>query len=316
MYYSLIKHCPDCYLYIFAFDDKCLKTLLILNLPRVIVISLEKFEDKQLLSVKPTRSKAEYCWTCTPSTILYCLKKFNLESCTYLDADLMFFDSPQILLNELGNDSVLITEHRYHPEHDKTSYSGKYCVQFMTFKNNSMGLKVLTWWRESCLDWCYARFEDGKFGDQKYLDDWLKRFEGIKVLQNHGGGVAPWNVLNYDFFTKNNFLYGRRINNHEEFKIIFFHFHHTNIYNLFNLIKATYFEPVNKPSELLAYRYYEKYLRLAYKTIKQIKISLDINFDKKSDYLFITLKEKSPAIVKKIYRYIKYAQKTNSGNKK
>lgn len=202
MYYSLIKHCPDCYLYIFAFDDKCLKTLLILNLPRVIVISLEKFEDKQLLSVKPTRSKAEYCWTCTPSTILYCLKKFNLESCTYLDADLMFFDSPQILLNELGNDSVLITEHRYHPEHDKTSYSGKYCVQFMTFKNNSMGLKVLTWWRESCLDWCYARFEDGKFGDQKYLDGWLKRFEGIKVLQNHGGGVAPWNVLNYDFFTK------------------------------------------------------------------------------------------------------------------
>jgi hypothetical protein len=82
----------------------------------------------------------------------------------------------------------------------------------MTFKNNKNGLKVLNWWRSACNDWCYNRFEDGKFGDQKYLDDWTDRFESIHELQNIGGGVAPWNVQQYDLQNSN-------------FSIIFYHFH-------------------------------------------------------------------------------------------
>ena len=174
MYSSLCEICGgNFHLYIFAFDDISLSVLRQLNLKNVTVISLQEFEDEELLKIKPTRSKGEYCWTCSSSTILYCLEHFNLSHCTYVDADLYFYSNPQVLVDEMGDKSVLITLHNYAPEYDRTKTSGKYCVQFVTFRNDAEGLKVLKWWRSVCLDWCYARMEDGKFGDQKYLDDFV-----------------------------------------------------------------------------------------------------------------------------------------------
>ena len=212
MYESLKKESDEFHLYIFAFDDRSNELLRKLNLEFVTVVSLQEFEDEELLALKSGRTSGEYCWTCTPSTIKYCIENYNLDACTYLDADLYFFSNPSILIEEMGEKSVLITEHRYTPEYDQSATSGIYCVQFMTFKNNTKGMKALNWWRESCNAWCYARFEDGKFGDQKYLDDWTTRFKGIHVLENLGGGVAPWNVQQYDLSSHN-------------FNLIFYHFH-------------------------------------------------------------------------------------------
>lgn len=211
MYESLQKHAGSFHLYIFAFDDVSCEVLKELTLDNVTVVSLHEFEDEQLLAVKPSRTAGEYCWTCTPSIIKYCLDNYDIVSCTYLDADLYFFGNPAVLIDEAGDKSVLITEHRYTPEYDQTATSGVYCVQFMYFKGDTDGMRVLDWWREACLDWCYARHEDGKFGDQKYLDDWTTRFSGVHVLQHMGGGVAPWNVQQYTL--------------NETFPLIFYHFH-------------------------------------------------------------------------------------------
>ena len=208
MYESLKKHCNNFHLYIFAFDDPCYNFFKKNAFDNITIISLNEFEDQELLRIKPTRSKGEYCWTCTSSTILYVLNNYPVDNCTYVDADLYFFASPQILIDEIGNNSILLTEHRYTPEYDQTKTSGKYCVQFMYFKKDARGIKALQWWRERCIEWCYNRMEDGKFGDQKYLDDWTERFEGVHVLKNLGGGVAPWNMQQYTFYKENNKLYG------------------------------------------------------------------------------------------------------------
>lgn len=212
MYESLAACCQEFHLYIFAFDDRCYALLKKMALNSVTIINLKDFEDDKLLKIKGTRSAGEYCWTCTPSVIRFAIQHFNLDSCTYLDADLYFYSDPSKLVDELGKKSVLITEHRYTPKYDQSIISGIYCVQFMTFKNNSEGMAVLEWWRNACLDWCYARCEDGKFGDQKYLDDWLERFDSVHVLQNPGGGVAPWNIQQFDILTR-----------WEE--LVFYHFH-------------------------------------------------------------------------------------------
>lgn len=225
MYESLKHNCQDFHLFIFAFDEKAETDLKKLSLKNVTVISLKEFEDAELLKIKPSRSKGEYCWTCTPSTVLYILKNFSVPSCTYVDADLYFFSDPKTLVDEMGEKSVSIISHRYTKDYDQSEISGKYCVQFMTFRNNQEGLEVLEWWRDRCNEWCFAKAEDGKFGDQKYLDDWLTRFDSVCELQNLGGGVAPWNVQQYDFVRDGEKVFGVEKSSKNKFELIFFHFH-------------------------------------------------------------------------------------------
>jgi hypothetical protein len=225
LYESLKRQCEVFHLYIFPFDEACLDILQKLNLSHVTIVPLSEFEDPELLSIKPQRSRAEYCWTCTPSTVLYVLDKYRPDMCTYLDADTYFFASPAILLDELQGNSVMITEHRFSPGHDKIETSGKYNVQFMVFKNNSEAKTVLCWWRNACIESCELNPEKGKCGDQKYLDEWTTMFSGVHELQHLGGGVAPWNVDQYRFFEKKQEIFGEEYRAKKIFDLIFYHFH-------------------------------------------------------------------------------------------
>ncbi len=263
MYESLCCHCQEFHLYVFAFNDLCYTILKSLRLNKMTVISLSEFEDDELLRVKPVRTRGEYCWTCTSSTILYVLDRFSVESCTYLDSDLYFFSSPQCLFDEMGDDAVMITPHNYTPKYNQSVRTGIYCVQFVAFKNDEQGRDVLNWWREACLDWCYNRVENNRFGDQKYLDDWPNRFEGVHVCKNLGAGVAPWNMQQYSFQKKKDRIVGVENLTGNIFDVVFFHFHSLAF------VTPSYFSP--RPY----YRRCESAIRLMFnpyvKKIKEIR---------------------------------------------
>jgi len=225
MYRSLEKYSSNFHLYIFAFDDDCYRILSELKLNKATIIRLCDFEDEQLLAIKSTRTTGEYCWTCTPSIILYSIQKFDLSNCTYLDADLFFYADPRVLIEEAEGASVIITPHRYSPMYEDSESGGTYCVQFVYFKNSDEGMAVLNWWREACIEWCYNRREPGRFGDQKYLDIWPSKFSGVHVLAHLGGGVAPWNVQQYDFEHKMGQIWGKELSSQRNFPVIFYHFH-------------------------------------------------------------------------------------------
>lgn len=225
---SLMRHSSSFHLYVVAFNDACHHYLQEAKLPHLTVISLNEFEDEALLKVKPDLSAAEYCWTCTPSVIRFCITRFALPSCTYIDADMIFYHDPAVLIKEMGEKSVLITEHRYTKDYEQSAISGRYCVQFMCFRNTEEGHRVLDWWRARCLEWCYARVEDGKFGDQKYLDNWTEQFPGVHVLQHPGGGVAPWNVQQY--FVQENPIAITVKATGRTYPLVFFHFHGLKFY--------------------------------------------------------------------------------------
>jgi len=129
----------------------------------------------------------------TPTIILWILENISdIEVLTYLDADLCFFSSPDPIFDELGHNNVLIHEYRFAPALSHLEKeNGKYNVGLLCFRNNEQSRSVLQWWRERCLERCYRRFEDGKMGDQMYLNYWVTRFRNVAVLQNIGAGVAP-----------------------------------------------------------------------------------------------------------------------------
>jgi hypothetical protein len=241
MHASLVRHCPDFHLYIFAFDNQSYDLLFKMNLKNSTIVSLREFEDPALLDIKGGRTRGEYCWTCTPSIIRYVINTYSVDSCTYVDSDLYFYSNPGVLIAEMGDASVSIIEHRYHPDYDQTVKSGKYCVQFMTFKNNKEGMDVLEWWRNACIDWCFNRFEDGKFGDQKYLDDWIVRFgKAVHEIRNVGAGVAPWNAKRFDVcMDKNKIFVSDRLESNKKSQLVFYHFHGLKVLTC-RLIKMTF----------------------------------------------------------------------------
>lgn len=241
MYESLRAHTTDFHLFIFAFDDLTYEILRMLELPDVTVVSLSEFETPALLEVKQSRSKGEYCWTCTPSAISYVILNKKQPNCTYLDADLIFYSDPAELITEMVEcgKNVLITEHRFSTLSKlyELKRAGRFCVQFVTFTNENDSLRVLEKWRQQCIEWCFSRHEDGKFGDQKYLDEWPSLYENIHILNNLGGGVAPWNLQKYSFKTLDKSIIGREKNSNLKFRVVFFHFQyvkfiHENQYDI------------------------------------------------------------------------------------
>lgn len=231
MYESLNSVCHNYHLFIFAFDENCYQVLDSLKLINVTLISTSDFEDEELISLKSTRTSQEYCWTCTPSIILYVITKYKVKNCTYIDADLFFYKSPEILIQEAEDNSIIITKHRYTPRYDQSVTRGKYCVQFVYFKNDNNGLLALNWWKEQCNKWCFNRVEENRFGDQKYLDDWPERFSGVHELKHLGGGVAPWNIQQYKLIEcKNKITFEERISA-IPFDLIFYHYHNVSFYD-------------------------------------------------------------------------------------
>ncbi len=232
MYESLKNVMRDFHLYIIAFDRQSYLKLSECGLDRATIISLEEFEDEELLRVKAERTAAEYCWTCSSISVLYIMERFGVTECTYIDADLYFFSDPSVLLEELTEeDCVLITAHRYSAYCDQSEASGKYCVQFVTFKNNKCGLQVLRWWTRKCIEWCYAITEEKRFGDQKYLDYFHDNFEGVHDLEHIGGGVAPWNVNQYSFDCRNEKIFVYEKASGVTMPLVFYHFQGLDVYN-------------------------------------------------------------------------------------
>lgn len=229
LYQSLEQVSDNFTLYVFCFDDKAFQILKEKAPTHMEVLHYSVFETDELLELKKERSKAEYCWTCTAVIIEYVLDHYPVESCTYLDSDLYFYSDPQILFDEIKENhaDVVIVPHRFKNNkkgRQMEKRNGKYCVQFNYFCQSENARRVLQWWKEKCFEWCYDIPDPDRMGDQKYLNYWIRDFEGVWELQHLGGGVAPWNLEQYRFCDSEEGDWIMQSRDGKKFKLIFYHF--------------------------------------------------------------------------------------------
>lgn len=217
LYKSLEQVSDDFHLYVMAFDRDSYDKLRSFDFKHMTVDLWSDYETPELLAVKPTRTKAEYCWTSGPSVIWHFLKKYDLPDITYLDSDLYFMGNPKVIYDEIKDSSVAITEQGL--SEDRAKLYGRYCVQYMFFKNNDEGCNTLAWWRDRCIEWCYQRFEGDKYGDQKYLDRFPELSPSLCVISNPSVGIAPWNMHKFSYDD------GCIVKDGKKFPFVFYHMH-------------------------------------------------------------------------------------------
>lgn len=227
LYRSLERVCNDFMLYILCMSNRCYDVLSDLNYKYLHPVSLKDFEDDVMLQVKKKRTVAEYCWTCSSAFTKYVIDNYHPDYCTYLDADMRFYDDPQVIIDEMvrRNASVSIVGHRFNKNvaEEKSRIVGKYCVECNTFKNDSNGRRLLGIWVNQCLEHCSTDGDGIYWADQKYLDNWVDDYPFAIELENLGAGVAPWNISQYR-------LVSHDIDNicvkckGQNYKLLFYHF--------------------------------------------------------------------------------------------
>ena len=268
MYESLSTVSDDFMLYVVTLDDKCYEVLEDMGQDNLIPVALRDFESAELLKVKPQRTRAEYCWTCSSFAIAYVLDNYA-DECTYIDADLFFYEDPEQLLEEMWSNKcdVQIIEQRFDNRvlsRQMMKRSGKYCVEFNTFVNTSNSRKVLRWWQDKVIECCTVSADGKIFGDQKYLDDWMERFQSIHVIENMGAGIAPWNIANYELVSKKDGKINVRYKlDNQCASIVFYHFHNMTFIDSNKVNIEVYNRALSTSKELVEAIYYPYIRKIA-----------------------------------------------------
>jgi hypothetical protein len=291
---SLLKNCSNAKLWILCLDTKVEEFLKKKKISNIEIIRLKDFENKELLSIKSKRSFIEYCWTMTPFCPLYLFNlNKNINRVTYIDADIFFYKKIDLIFNEFkkSKKSVFITEHGFHKDYNFSKVSGKFCVQFISFVKNYNSFKVLNWWKDKCIDWCYSYPDKNRLGDQKYLDSWPKKFsEAVYVSKNLNYFQAPWTRDRFNMNKKVLYhFHGLRIVNNN----VYIH----NNYNLNKSIIKDVYYPYCKVLKRKINYIKNNFNQITYKQSILNKIlfyikNIYINFKRKNTfYYFINLKK-------------------------
>jgi hypothetical protein len=205
---SLRRVCPSLRLHVVCLDDAT--TGYLRERAGIVTIPLAELErvDSAVAATRSSRSRKTYAWTLKPACCVHVLRtRSDAEAVAFVDADLLFFSSPDPIFAELARASVLLVPERPEPPSAWTdagvrpelgttrgATKGFYNSGLVAFRRDVDGLAALHWWRQRCVESCEPGSVAGQHGDQWHLNEVPALFAGVRVIEHPGVGLAPWNA--------------------------------------------------------------------------------------------------------------------------
>lgn len=217
---SLRRHDPSAHIHVLCLDDATYDVMASSN-ENVSLIHIDELlsADPEFALARENRTQIEWYFTATSCLVNYITQKNpNIQNLYYLDSDLYFYSSIQPLLDESKNASAQVIEHRFSPQMQHLLVYGRFNVGWIGFSTTDEGLSLIKNYRNLCIDWCYDKLEDERYGDQKYLDQWPKNYPNCVVSAHRGANVATWNITGRTLSVRSDDFYI------DEDPLIFYHF--------------------------------------------------------------------------------------------
>lgn len=201
LYNSLLNYDGHFTLFIFCMEKDSTRILEQIGMKNAVITDMSELEaeDRELLETKDSRSVQEYSWTAKASVMLYVFKHYaDIDNIIWLDGDTCFFSDAGPIYREWGSSSILLTEEKYTgPYEEKSRIYGKYQLGFMGFRRDETGIACLEQFRSNVLQWCYNRFEEGKWSDQMYAVNWPEKYKKVQIVKHKGINANPFILYRY-----------------------------------------------------------------------------------------------------------------------
>jgi len=146
----------------------------------------------------------EMCTAVKGQAVLHLLARETSKFVTYLDPDLLFYDSLEQIRSEHSRGDVLLTPHLNHvPYLDQVILNdeiagvmrhGLFNLGFVSFTNTKSGRDVASWWADRLNISSRADYQNGLFTDQKWWDLSQIYFQCTAIVRNDGWNMAAWNI--------------------------------------------------------------------------------------------------------------------------
>ncbi len=217
---SIERHTQNFHLWICAMDTMTYEVLKKMQLRNVTVLALSEIENESLRSVKGERKEYEYCWTLKAPLILHIFENFkDVEALLYVDSDVFMFSSPEGCFEALNKYPVFLTCHNFTQGFRYLNKAkGRINAGIVGFRRCNAALKCLKWWKRKCIEWCYDVISEGRFADQKYLEEFIKSPAVAYVAESVGMNAAIWNVRDSEVLVRNGNVYI------DEALLVYYHF--------------------------------------------------------------------------------------------